>query len=269
MNLVNKSPLITIITVVYNGAKYIEDTINSVLNQSYTNIEYIIIDGGSTDGTINIIKKYENKIDYWVSEKDKGISDAFNKGLSKATGDIIGLINADDYYNDNTVDLIVKNYNKNIDIYYGSIIKIDNSDNKIYLKSSKDALKSIDKCNMQFIYHPTFFITSKLYKKYGYFNNDYNLAMDYEFLSRIDFKKIKSCYIESYLTIMRMDGISDIFNYKAKLEVINAYRKRNSILFDLYIFKEYYQTVKSYIRYKLTNYKLGRKLIEFKRKITK
>jgi glycosyltransferase involved in cell wall biosynthesis len=267
--MVNNNTKISIITVVYNGEKYLEETIKSVINQTYQNIEYIIIDGGSTDGTIDIIKKYEDKIDYWISEKDEGISDAFNKGLNKATGDIIGLINADDYYNDNTVDLIIKNYNKDIDIYYGSIIKIDNSNNKIYLKSSKDALKSIDKCNMRFIYHPTFFITSKLYEKYKYFNNNYNLAMDYEFLSRIDFKKIKSCYIESYLTIMRIDGVSDIFNYKAKLEVINAYKKRNRILFDLYIFKEYYQAVRSYIRYKLTNYRFGIKLIEFKRKITK
>ena len=82
-------PLISVITVVYNGEKYLEETIQSIINQTYDNVEYIIIDGGSTDGTVDIIKKYEDRIDYWVSEKDKGISDAFNKGVKVAKGDYI------------------------------------------------------------------------------------------------------------------------------------------------------------------------------------
>ena len=90
------TPLISIVTVVYNGEKYLEDSIKSVLNQSYKNIEYIIIDGGSTDGTLGIIRKYEKYISYWVSEPDKGQSDALNKGFKKSTGSILAWLNADD-----------------------------------------------------------------------------------------------------------------------------------------------------------------------------
>ena len=92
-------PLITVVTVVFNGEQFLEETILSVMNQTYENIEYIIIDGGSTDGTLNIIKKYENSIDYWVSEYDRGIYDAMNKGIALSQGDFIGFLNADDLYN--------------------------------------------------------------------------------------------------------------------------------------------------------------------------
>jgi glycosyltransferase involved in cell wall biosynthesis len=91
-------PLVSIITVVLNGAKYIEQTIKSILDQNYANIEYIIVDGGSTDGTLEILKRYNDKIDYWVSERDKGIYFAMNKGISFAKGELIGILNADDFY---------------------------------------------------------------------------------------------------------------------------------------------------------------------------
>src|SRR5258705_5340519 len=103
------TPLVSIITIVYNGEKYIEDSIRSVINQSYKNIEYIIIDGGSSDNTVSIIKKYEKQIAFWISEKDKGISDAFNKGIAKATGEIIGILNSDDWYERDTVAKAVTN----------------------------------------------------------------------------------------------------------------------------------------------------------------
>src|ERR1700739_123500 len=115
-------PLVSIITVVYNGSKYIEQTINSVLNQSYKNIEYIIIDGGSTDDTLNIIKRYESKIDYWQSEPDEGIFFAMNKGISLAKGELIGIINADDFYLPGTVKNVVEADNVyHADIYHGDM----------------------------------------------------------------------------------------------------------------------------------------------------
>src|ERR1700719_3728267 len=95
-------PVISIITIVFNGEKYLDQTIRSVLDQNYPSVQYIIIDGGSTDNSLNIIKKYEKDLYLWVSEKDKGISDAFNKGIARATGDIIGIINADDWYEPET-----------------------------------------------------------------------------------------------------------------------------------------------------------------------
>jgi len=100
----NHSPLISIITVVLNGEKFLEGAIKSVLSQTYQNFEYIIIDGGSYDRSIEIIKKYANEKTFWISEPDKGISDAFNKGISKARGEVIGLLNYDDWYEKNTLE---------------------------------------------------------------------------------------------------------------------------------------------------------------------
>ena len=104
----NRKPLFSIITVVYNNQKYLEETIQSVLGQSFKNYEYIIIDGGSKDNTLDVIKKYEQYIDYWISEKDKGIYDAFNKGMSLCKGDYIGIVNSDDVYEKNALEIIYR-----------------------------------------------------------------------------------------------------------------------------------------------------------------
>ncbi|NJL11154.1 MAG: glycosyltransferase [Calothrix sp. SM1_7_51] len=111
----------TIITVTYNAGEYLEQTIQSVISQTYDNLEYIILDGGSTDSTIDIIKKYENSIAYWCSEPDKGIYDAMNKGIAISRGDIIGLINAGDTYLPNILESLAKKYlpTKNLAVYYG------------------------------------------------------------------------------------------------------------------------------------------------------
>ena len=124
-NLGNKKPKFSIITVVLNNEIYLEETIESVLNQTYKNFEYIIIDGGSTDRSVEIIKKYENKIDYWISEKDNGIYDAFNKGMELANGEFIGIINSDDVYKINALEIINKNifFYKNPDFIFGSVKK--------------------------------------------------------------------------------------------------------------------------------------------------
>ena len=113
---------VSIITVVFNGIRTIEQTIKSVLNQSYKNIEYIIIDGGSTDGTLDIIRKYENYLSYIISEPDHGIYDAMNKGIQKSTGDIVGIINSDDWYEVNTVSQVVERFESfAVDLVYGDI----------------------------------------------------------------------------------------------------------------------------------------------------
>jgi glycosyltransferase involved in cell wall biosynthesis len=123
----NSKILFSIITVVYNNEKFLEETIVSVLNQKFKNFEYIIIDGGSTDRTLEIIKKYDNQIDYWISEQDKGIYDAFNKGMSLSRGEFIGIINSDDIYMPNALEIIskyIKKSNKNkIDFIFGSVKK--------------------------------------------------------------------------------------------------------------------------------------------------
>lgn len=257
-------PLISIVTVVYNGEQFLEETIQSVINQTYDNVEYIIIDGGSTDGTLNIIKKYEERIDYWVSERDKGISDAFNKGISCSLGKLIGILNADDYYNQETINIISKEY-FSADIFYGNLVKLDGK-KEYLLKSSKNSLRSIDKCSMEYIYHPTFFVKKEIYKKYGLFNEDFKLAMDYEFFSGLNFNKVHSIYIDKTLTCMRMFGISDIYNYKAKLEVISAYKKRKKIFLDFNILNSYYFMMRSYVRFILSRSDIGRKIIALRKR---
>ena len=114
-----KKPKISIITVCYNSEAHIEEAILSVINQSYENKEYLVIDGGSKDGTLNIIEKYKDRIDYFVSEPDKGISDAFNKGIKAATGDIIGILNSDDFMMPNALTKVAEQYEERIDVYRG------------------------------------------------------------------------------------------------------------------------------------------------------
>ena len=136
MNLFKETDtLISIVTVSYNAVLTIEQTILSVINQTYPNVEYIIIDGGSTDGTVDIIKKYANKIAYWVSEPDKGIYDAMNKGGLKATGDFIQFLNAGDWFeNEHVIEKIFKDWYKRVDVIYGDMI-IRRSDGVYYAKA--------------------------------------------------------------------------------------------------------------------------------------
>lgn len=172
-----EKPLITIVTVVYNGEKFLEETILSVINQTYDNIEYIIIDGGSTDGTLDIIKKYEHAIDYWVSEKDNGIYDAMNKGIDLATGEWINFMNAgDSFAENNTLKNIYNIYNyENINLIFGDTIMLKNGVIIDYKKfNEKKGL---------FI-HQSVFYRKKLHNKYGkYIVNKYFTASDYYFIS--------------------------------------------------------------------------------------
>lgn len=178
---VNNYPLITIITSVYNGEKYLEETILSILNQKYKNVEYILIDGGSTDSTINIIKKYENKLDFWISEKDQGIYYGFNKGLSYSTGDIIGFVNSDDILFTDALKILVEYYNKfpNIDFIFGSVQK------------HWGVLHGYKPWKIYFSWgfytsHSTgFYIKKEAAKKVGYYNTEYKYSSDYDYLYRM------------------------------------------------------------------------------------
>ncbi|MDT8427055.1 MAG: glycosyltransferase family 2 protein, partial [Methyloprofundus sp.] len=172
-------PLISVITVVFNGEQYLEQTINSVIGQTYDNVEYIIIDGGSTDGTLDIIRRYEGAIDYWVSEGDEGISDAFNKGITLCSGEMIGIINADDWYEKKAL-LTIKEYIGKADVLYGDMNLLDDEEIKVTPKIDYKDLKQ----NMT-ICHPSCFINSSVYKKRFIYNTDFNYAMDYELLLKL------------------------------------------------------------------------------------
>ena len=203
----SNNPLITIITVVYNGEKHLEQTIQSVINQSYKNIEYIIIDGNSTDKTLDIIKKYEKNIDFWVSEPDKGIYDAMNKGIKKARGEYIGLLNSDDYYEQNAVELVVNQINKNAqtDVFFGNIYLINYHLPEKQLQTYKKG-KKLEKTFS--IWHPTVFVKKTTYEKYGYFDQTYKIAADYELMLKFYKKRCKFFYINEVITNFREGGFS-------------------------------------------------------------
>ena len=130
-NKLNFYPKISIITVTLNSERTLEETIKSILSQDYPNIEYLVIDGGSIDGTLEIIDKYASQISYTISEKDKGISDAFNKGIKRATGEIVGIINSDDLLLPGALFKLAECYDKNVDVYRGNVVVYDeNSDSK-------------------------------------------------------------------------------------------------------------------------------------------
>ena len=176
---------LSIITVVLNGEKFLEETITSVLNQSYKNFEYIIIDGGSKDNSLEIIKKYEDKIDYWISEKDNGIYDAFNKGMMLASGEYIGIVNSDDKYENGAFDILNK-YITNFpekDFIFGSV------------KKHWGLLHGYKPWKIHFSWgfyssHSTgFFIKKSSAKKVGLYNLKYKYYADYDFFYRMIVKE--------------------------------------------------------------------------------
>ncbi len=186
-SVVNFKPLFSIITVVYNNEKFLEETIKSVLNQKFRNFEYIIIDGGSSDKTLDIIKRYDSQIDYWISEKDKGIYDAFNKGMSLAKGDFIGIVNSDDTYLDNALEIIARYINelnnKEIDFIFGSVKKhwgilYGYRPEKIYYSWGFYSSHSSG-----------FFLRRSSAKKIGLYNINYKYHADYDYFYRMIVKK--------------------------------------------------------------------------------
>jgi len=214
--------LISIVTVVFNGEKYIESTIKSILSQSYENIEYIIVDGGSNDKTLDIIGSYNDKIDYWISEKDKGISDAFNKGIGLARGEIIGLINADDYLNEDSIRFVMNSYNKNEPkIICGGMFILHP---KRPTRSWYSTMVNLDK--EMTIAHPATFIPKIFYEQFGCYDLDFKIAMDYELMLRMRNKNVNFFMLRSMITTMRGGGVSSKHYWKGLLE-INKARKRH------------------------------------------
>lgn len=203
--------LVSIVTVVYNGEKQIESTIQSVLSQTYKNIEYIVIDGGSNDNTSAVIRNYQNDIAYWLSESDSGIANAWNKGLAKCSGEIIGILNAGDQYHPDTVRLIVEGFqnNQNAGFVFGDILMCDEEGKEQYkILGNPKYLESID-YEMSFIPHPSVFVKKSIYEKEGHYNECYRMAMDYDFLLRISKHGVIGYYLPYVLTTVSLGGVSD------------------------------------------------------------
>ena len=203
---------VSLITIAYNSAATIEDTIKSIVAQEYSNIEYIIIDGGSTDNTLSIIEKYKESISTIISEPDKGIYDAMNKGVQNATGDLVGILNSDDIYTDNKVVSNIVEAIGNKDSIYADLVYVnrDNTDKVTrYWKSGKYRRGIFKKGWMP--PHPTFFIKKSCYDQYGIYNLQLKSAADYELMLRMLHKhNISVAYLPEVITKMRVGGQSNI-----------------------------------------------------------
>ncbi len=198
-------PNISIITVVYNGADYLALTIQSVVNQTYNNIEYILIDGGSTDGTVDIIKNYDNAINYWVSEPDEGIASAMNKGIRASSGDYILFLHADDYLLGNDVIKTVVSYiDDGCDIAAFNII-FQKEEEKIECRPRGFNSWLNFKTGL---YHQSVFCSRAIFETLGGFDESYKIAMDYEFWLRAYRQGTKPEIFDYTVTCMRDTGIS-------------------------------------------------------------
>lgn len=199
--------LVTVLTPCYNSAKTIEKTLQCIEAQTYQNIEYIIVDGGSTDGTLDIIDKYRDRLPQKmtvISEKDSGIYDAMNKGISHANGELIGIVNSDDWYEPDTVEQIVKAYQGNdYEVVYGM--------QRTYLDGKEKAtvIYHHDFLPQQMITHPTCFVTKKTYEKYGMFDLQYRSAADYDLMLRFwETKKVVFTPVYRVLSNFQLGGMS-------------------------------------------------------------
>ncbi len=225
---------VSIITVVYNNEKTIGDAIDSIQSQTYENIEHIIIDGKSTDKTVDIVKSYGNKIAKLISEKDNGIYDAMNKGLDLVTGDIIGILNSDDIYaNKNVISRVVKEFSKtNVDSVFSDLDYVDQYDiSKIVRKWRSSEFIQGSFVNGWHPAHPTFFVKKELYKKYGTFDLDFQVSADFELMLRfLERNHISSSYIPHVLVKMRNGGESNVSLKNILLgnkHIRNAFAKNN------------------------------------------
>lgn len=217
-------PLVSIVTVAWNAEKTIERTIRSVVHQTYDHIEYIIIDGGSTDKTLQIVKSHEDRVAYWISGLDEGISDAFNIGISMASGELVGIINADDWYAEDAVSKVVEAYLSDKEqgvsprIYHGKLQYWTADQRPYYVFSARD-----DKLHHYMsVNHPTVFVPRSLYERHGLYLKELKCAMDYEWLSRAKLSGESFCYIGSVLAHMSLDGVSDKKWFQGYCEVFMA-----------------------------------------------
>ena len=205
---------ISIITATYNSASTVRYTFDSILSQTYHDIDYIVVDGGSQDGTVDIIKEYEKRFDgrmRWISEKDNGIYDAMNKGIRMAKGGLIGILNSDDFFtSDDVLYTVAENLTEDLDAVYGDIhfVQPDNLNKCVRYYSSRN----FRPWAVRFGYmpaHPSFYIRRCIYERYGLYSLEYKIAADFDMIVRLFCKyKIRAKYIEKDFVTMRTGGIS-------------------------------------------------------------
>jgi glycosyltransferase involved in cell wall biosynthesis len=232
---------VSIITATYNSEKFLAGCIASVKKQTYGNIEHIIVDGKSTDGTLRIIKKNDSHISKWISETDRGMYDAINKGIEMATGDIIGVLNSDDILADpNTIMDIVACFDETgTDSVYGDLVYVDPETPSKVFRLWKGLPYKRSRFNFGWMpAHPTFYIRRSLIQQYGNYENHYHTAADYEFMARYLYAhKISSHYLPQMIVKMRNGGASNVTIYSRLRANRRDYlaMKRNGIPFPFLV----------------------------------
>ncbi len=210
----------SVITVSYNSAATIEDTIRSVAGQRCGDVEYIVVDGGSTDGTPDIIKRYECNISRWVSEKDGGIYDAMNKGIKMSTGDVVGILNSDDVYaGADVLAMVAEAFGRGDDCCYSDLAYVSR-DMKNVVRRWKSGEYRPGRFRIGWHPpHPSFFVRREIYDRYGMFNRDFRIAADYEIMLRfMERHKIAAAYLPEVTVKMRVGGESG----KSLMNIIRA-----------------------------------------------
>ena len=204
---------ISIVTAVYNNINTIANSINSTLSQTYDNIELVVIDGGSNDGTLELLKSYGGKIDKFISEPDQGIYDALNKGIQNASGDIVGFMHSDDLFQDNdTLKRVAEAFkNNNVDSIYGDLLYVNKDDIDQVVRYWKSGEYSKKKLGWGWMPpHPTFYMKRSRYDQFGGFTLDYKIAADYDSMLRyLGRHNITTHYIPEVLVRMRVGGASN------------------------------------------------------------
>lgn len=248
---------ISVITVTYNSDKTLRDTINSVLAQTYEDIEYIVVDGLSKDKTVDIIREYEPQFAgrmKWISEKDSGLYDAMNKGIRMATGDVVGILNSDDFFSSNDViEKVVAGFTKDTDAVYGDIhfVNPDNLQRCVRYYSSKIFKRSL--MRMGFIpAHPSFYCRKECFEKFGYYKTDYKIAADFDLLLRfIYIHQIRIKYLPVDMVTMRLGGASTD-GWKSRLVMMNEHLrsfKENGVKTNrFWLSLRYFYKITEYIR---------------------
>ena len=253
---------ISIITATYNSGKTLQYTLESVLKQTYDDIEYIIVDGLSTDNTIEILKKFQplfkGKMRY-VSEKDKGLYDAMNKGITMATGDVIGILNSDDFYTSNDILSLVANKlsDPSLDAIYGDVHYVDDSDLNRCVRYYSSKVFKRERMKMGFMpAHPSFYCRKKIYLECGKFDTDYKVAADFEQLLRIIYiNKARIAYVHRDFVTMRTGGVSNS-DLNSRVTIMKEHQKalKNNgvschpfLLYCRYVYKIYEVLISSYL----------------------
>lgn len=246
---------VSIITIVYNNAATIGDTIDSVLSQTYPDIEYIIVDGKSTDGTVDIIESYGSRITKFVSEKDRGLYDAMNKGIKMATGDVVGILHSDDLFkNNHVIETVAAAFKSvNTDSVFGDVVyvKRDNPEKVVrYYRSKNFKLNDFKKGMMPG--HTSFFVKRVLFDKYGLYNTSYKISADFDLLLRYLYVHgISYHYIPQVLIIMRMGGVSTqgirsvILMNKENLQICRENKVKTNLL---RIYSKYFHKIFQFVQ---------------------